>query len=202
VNSGTTAAQLQLRFYNDAGTPLSLLYKSSQGMQGTASIVNATVAPGSSVAFESESVSAAPLIGSAHLFTDGQVSGYLLFTYVPTGQEAAVPLLTSAASAYSVPFDNTGGLNNGVAISNVTATAVNVPVVIKDDTGGTLANTTITLAPYGHTSFVITDRYAVANGRRGVIEFTTPQGGQISPIGIRAAAGGAYTTIPAIPLNR
>jgi hypothetical protein len=35
-----------------------------------------------------------------------------------------------------------------------------------------------------------------------VIEFTTPQGGQISPIGIRAAAGGAYTTIPAIPLNR
>lgn len=204
VNSGTTTAQVELRFFDDTGNPMSLPVTYPQGntQPGNSSTVAQTLAPGSYVTLETQSTSATPLTGSAQLWTDGQVSAYIIFTYVPTGQEAAVPLLTTSASAYALPFDNTNGLNNGVAISNVTGTAVNVPITIKDDNGATLSNATITLAPYGHSSFVITDRYAVANGRRGVIEFTTPQGGQISPIGIRAAAGGAYTTIPAIPLNR
>lgn len=204
VNSGTTAAQVELRFFDDAGNPLSLPVTYPQGgMQpGNSSTVMQTLAAGSYLVLETQSISTTPLTGSAQLWTDGQVSAYVIFTYVPTGQEAAVPSLTSSASAYAVPFDNTGGLNNGVAIANVTGTAVNVPISIKDDAGATLVNATITLAPYGHSSFVITDRYPLAAGKRGVIEFTTPQGGQISPIGIRASAGGAYTTIPAIPLMR
>ncbi|BDC52629.1 hypothetical protein F183_A49440 [Bryobacterales bacterium F-183] len=204
VNSGTTPAQVELRFYDDTGNPLSLpvTYPQNNTQPSNSTTVSQTLAPGAYLVLESQATTQNPLTGSAQLWTDGQVSAYIIFTYVPTGQEAAVPLLTTSASAYALPFDNTSGLNNGVAISNVTGTSVNVPISIKDEMGATIANTNITLAPYGHSSFVITERYSVAAGRRGVIEFTTPQGGQISPIGIRAATGGAYTTIPAIPLMR
>jgi len=47
----------------------------------------------------------------------------------------------------------------------------------------------------GHTSFVLTDRFAVAANRRGTIEFDTPSGGQISALGLRFTENG-FTTIP------
>jgi hypothetical protein len=73
---------------------------------------------------------------------------------------------------------------------------------VKDEAGISLATGNLSLAAQGHASFVIGDRYAAAAGKRGVIEFMAPAGGFISPIGIRAAASGAFTTIPPIPVAR
>ena len=84
----------------------------------------------------------------------------------------------------------------GLALANVSSTAANVPVVLRDDTGASLGAATINLAAQGHTSFVLTDVYSFAAGKRGTMEFNTPPGAQISVPGLRATPTGAVTTIP------
>jgi hypothetical protein len=106
-----------------------------------------------------------------------------------------VPLEVRKASAYVLPFDNTSGLVAGVAVANTSAQAVNIPVVIRDDNGAQIGTGAVALPANGHTSFVLTDRFAVAANRRGTIEFDTPSGGQISALGLRFTENG-FTTIP------
>ena len=54
-------------------------------------------------------------------------------------QEAVVPMETRNASSYLLPFDNSpsdnGNLVLGIALANISAQAVTVQVVIRDDTG-------------------------------------------------------------------
>ncbi len=82
-------------------------------------------------------------MGSAQLFTDGAVTGFLIFRFVPTGQEASVPLQTVNASSYVLSFDASApGFNTGIAVANVASSTAAIPVVVLDDTGVVLANDT------------------------------------------------------------
>jgi hypothetical protein len=54
------------------------------------------------------------------------------------------------------------------------------------------------LAANAHTSFLLATSYAAVMGHRGTIELDTPSGGQITALGIRQAASGAITTVPAL----
>ncbi len=204
VNSGTTVAQTQLRFYDDAGTALPLPLSFPQGGIAPTTLItySQSIPPGSYLVIESQGTDAALLTGSAQLWTDGNVNAYIIFQFTSTGQEAAVPLQAVNAPVFAIPFDNTNGLATGVAIANVASQAGTVAVSVKDESGAAITSATLPLAALGHTSFVIGDRFSGAAGQRGVIEFTTPANGQISPIGIRASATGAFTTIPAIAIVR
>jgi hypothetical protein len=77
------------------------------------------------------------------------VSGFAIFRYNPTGQEAVVPLETRDASAYVLAFDNTNGLATGLALANISTQPANVPVVLRDDTGASLGTAAISLAARG-----------------------------------------------------
>jgi hypothetical protein len=117
------------------------------------------------------------------------------------GQEAVVPLESRNASAYIIAFDNTSGTATGIAVNAVSAQQVNVPVVVRDDTGAQIATDTITLAANGHYAFTLgTDRYPGAATIRGTIEFDKPANAQIGALGIRIPIGAAhtYTTLPAL----
>ena len=85
-----------------------------------------------------------------------------------------------------------------MALANVTNQATNVPVTVRDDSGTSLGTSNISLAANGHTSFVLPDAYAFAAGKRGTVEFDTPNAGQISALGLRATAAGAVTTVPVL----
>ena len=197
-NNGSTAAQAKLNFFDDQGRALPLPLSFPQGLPATSSnAFTTTLQPGAVLLLESQGPDATLSTGSAQLFSDGAVSGFLIFRYVPSGQEASVPLQTGTATSYVLPFDTTTGLTTGIAVANVASTATAIPTVLRDDTGALLANDTITLNAQGHLSFVLTDRYSSALGKRGTIVFQTPAGGQIGAIAIRATAAGAYTTIPA-----
>ena len=197
-NNGSTAAQAKLNFFDDQGRALPLPLSFPQGLPATSSnAFTTTLQPGAVLLLESQGPDATLSTGSAQLFSDGAVNGFLIFRYVPSGQEASVPLQTGTATSYVLPFDTTTGLTTGLAVANVASTAAAIPTVLRDDTGAVLANDTITLNAQGHLSFVVTDRYSSARGKRGTIEFQTPPGGQIGAIAIRATAAGAYTTIPA-----
>ena len=198
VNTGTSAAQAQLSLFDNNGhalsTPLTLV---QSGTTTTASSLTETIGAGATLVILAPGQSTLA-IGSAQLATVGNVTGYAIFRYNPSGQEAVVPLETRNASAYVLEFDNTNGLVTGVALANVSNQAANVPIVIRDDQGATLGTASINLAARGHTSFVLTSNYAYTAGKRGTVEFDTPPGTQITVLGLRATPSGALTTIPAI----
>ena len=200
VNTGLSSAEAQLSFFDNNGNPLALpLTFVQSGAATTATGISQTIAAGATLVILTEGSNAgASVVGSAQLTTTGNISGFAIFRYKPTGQEAVVPIETRKASAYILAFDNTNGHATGLALANVSSQAANVPVVVREDTGTTLGRETISLAGHGHASFVLADRYAFAAGKRGTVEFDTPAAVQISVLGLRGTAGGAVTTIPVL----
>jgi hypothetical protein len=201
VNTGTAAAQAHLKFFKDDGTPLAIPIGPPGVTTSTSSSVDQTVAAGAELLLQSAAPLSdpAPTIGSAQLTTDGNVGGFVIFRYNPNGQEAVVPLESRNASAYILAFDNTGGTATGIAINSVSAQAVNIPVVVRNDTGTQIATDTIALAANGHLAFTLgTDKYLNTNGIRGTIEFDTPAGAQIGALGIRIPVAHTFTTLPAL----
>jgi hypothetical protein len=139
------------------------------------------------------------LTGSAQLSTNGHVSGFVIFRH--NGQEAVVPLESRNANGYILAFDNANGTATGVALNTVSTGPVNIPVVVRDDTGAQIATDMITLAANGHYAFTLgTDRYPATLAIRGTIEFNTPAGAQIGALGIRIpnSVAHTYTTLPAL----
>jgi hypothetical protein len=198
VNKGTASAQAQVNFYDESGNPSTVPLDFPQGGQTVnAPNYTTTIKPGAVVILESQGGTTTS-VGSVQLLSDSKVSGYLIFRYLPTVQEAAVNLQVQNASTYTLPFDNTGGISTGVALSATSASPTTVQIVIQDDTGTLITTDTVTLPARGHHSFVLGTTYTAAAGVRGTIQFQSAAGSQLGVIGIRALATGAYTTIPPI----
>ncbi len=204
VNTGASAATAHLKFFADTGSPLSLPLSFPQVTGGTsadAATVDRLLPAGATLIVQSTKPLAdpAPTIGSAQLTTDGNIGGFVIFRYNPNGQEAVVPLESRTAGAYVIAFDNTSNTATGIAINSVSAQAVNIPVVVRDDTGAQIATDSISLAANGHLSFTLaTDRYPSTGNIRGTIEFDTPAGTQMGALGIRIPVAHTFTTLPAL----
>jgi hypothetical protein len=198
VNTGATAANMSLSFFDDGGSPLSLpLTFLQDGSTLTAAQVTQTVAAGASVVIQAQGPDGSAAVGSAQLATNGSASGFALLRYDPSGQEATVPLQSGNANAYVVPYDNSGILKIGVALANLSSTAASVGVILRDDTGAVLQTGTLSLPGNGHSAFVLDGNYPVTVGKRGTVEFDPVGGAQISVVGIRAN-GNFFTSVPVL----
>ena len=202
VNTGTSAAPLTLSFFDDVtGAPLSLPLSFPQFGGGTTTYtptILKTLTAGATLVIAS---SGAPnlLTGSAQLNTTGHVGGFVIFRH--NNQEAVVPLESRNAGGYIIAFDNTGGTATGIAVNAVSNGPVNIPVIVRDDTGAQIATDTLALAANGHLAFTLaSQKYPATANIRGTIEFDTPNGAQIGALGIRMPTGDAhaYTTLPAL----
>lgn len=200
VNTGTSSAQVQLSLYDDSGNALAApLTFIQSGVATTTSVVTQTIAAGASLVIVAQGGNAgASVTGSAQLTTTGNVGGFAIFRYNPTGQEALVPLESRNAEGYFLAFDSTSGIATGVALANISNAAANVAVLLRDDTGASLGNAVVDLSAHGHVSFVLTDRYATLANKRGTVEFDAPAGTQLSVLGLRATPTGVVTTIPVL----
>jgi hypothetical protein len=206
VNTGASAAQMHLKFFADVTgapltLPLSFPQSGSTAATTVASSVDQVLAAGASLWVQS----AAPLsdpnptTGSAQLTTTGNVGGFVIFRYNPNGQEAVVPLENRTADGFLIAFDNTAETATGIAINSVSTQAVNVPVIVRDDSGNQIGTDSLTLAANGHLAFtLVTDKYPATANIRGTIEFDTPPGGQIGVLGIRSPIAHTFTTLPAM----
>ena len=202
VNTDTAPGEALLNFFGNDGSPLLLPFTFPQESSSTSSQVattlDQTLNANSLLVLDSQQPdNRTAQVGSAQLLTNGNIDGFAIFKYAPTGQEAVVPLETRNATSYVLAFDNTGVLGTGVAIANVATQPANVPVVIRDETGAKIGAETISLAAQGHTSFTLTSNYAITRGKRGTVEFDTPPSGQISALGLRTN-GSAVTTLPVL----
>jgi hypothetical protein len=202
VNAGISSAQATLSFFNDmTGAPLSLPLTFPQGniADTTAPSVTQPIAAGATLVIVSGGVTVQFLTGSAQLSTAGNVSGFVIFRH--NGQEAVVPLESRNANSYIVAFDNTNGTATGIAVNAVSTGPVDVPVVVRDETGTQLVTDVIAMAANGHYAFTLgSDRYPATLTIRGTIEFVKPANAQIGAVGIRIPAGAAhtYTALPAL----
>jgi len=201
VNAGTSGALVHLNFFADNGTPLSLPVSYPQigpAVSRTAS-VDTGLGVGAMLLVKSTGLVSDPLLmGSAQLTTDGNVTGFVIFRYEPNGQEAVVPLESRNVGGYILAFDNTAGTATGVAVNNASAQGVNIPVVIRNDTGAQIGTGTISLAANGHSAFVLSTQFPSTTGIRGTIEFDTPAGAKIGALGIRTPIAHTFTTLPAL----
>jgi formylglycine-generating enzyme required for sulfatase activity len=207
MNLGASAARADLAFFDDAGKPLeipcdvSLAGKSESAPESSIhpSAIHQTLAPGAMLFLKS----AAPekslaLIGSAQVTSDGDVGGFAILRFQPTGQEAVVPLEDRDARGYLLAYDNTDGTATGVAVNASSSQAIRIPVVIRDDQGAQIATGELPLAANGHSAFNLATQFPQTADRRGVVEFGVPEGSHIGVVGIRTPAAHTFTTLPAL----
>src|SRR5215472_12500565 len=156
VNTSGSSGQGTLNFFGNDGSPLDLpfTFPETQSMAGVADSSLSFTINGKALLMLDDQQSGNPnaQVGSAQLLTNSSISGFATFKYIPTGQEAVVPLETRNAPSYLLAFDNTGVLAIGVALANVGTQSTNIPVIIRDDTGAQIGSDTINLSSQGHTS--------------------------------------------------
>jgi hypothetical protein len=200
VNTSASAAEAQVSFYGDNGSPLPLPVTSSDlGLNENATSVNAVVPANGSVLIQSAGLPGSSLQSGSALLTSGPgVTGFLIFEYTVTGEEVLVPVESGAASNYLIAFDNTKGLATGISLSNDTAQTASVSVYVRDQNGVELASNIVSLAPQGHQSFVLTDLFPSAAGMYGTVQFVPSSGQPIGVAGIRSTPAGAFTSIPVL----
>ena len=200
VNTGTTTAQIHLAFFADDGTPLPLSISFPQ-VSGTASVatsVDRQLAPGATLIVDTTGPMTSPVtFGSAQLTTDGNVGAFAIFDYQPNTNQAAVAFDARNATGYVIAFDHTQGAT-GVAVNNTSGFAINIPVIVRDDTGAQIATGAVPLNANGHKAFLITDMFPATAGIRGTIELDTPAGSQIAALALRAPSTLTFTSMPAM----
>jgi hypothetical protein len=202
INTGTTAANMTLNFFDDSGNALTLPFLFPQSAtSATAASLTANMNPGSGLVIETNGLNGALVTGWAQLLSDGAVSGFAVFTDNVSSvqqQEAVVPLANRNDPAYMLWFDNTSGFSSGVALVNETATATTVNVVIRDDAGNQISTRPLSLPAGGHSSFDLASTFPETALIRGTLEFDTPASGQIAVLGLRFNPETAFTSIPAL----
>ena len=205
INTGSVPAVARLNFFGDNGSPVTLPWTSPQTPTASgpelASTLDRTLNPGAELVLQTTGpASQTVTTGWAQLQSNGGISGYAVFSAAigSAVQDAVAQLETRSATGYVVSFDNTNGNAAGMAVANLTAQSLPVSVAVRDATGAVLLRDTITLPATGHTSFVLATRYGnVVAGQLGTVEFRTQGPGQVSVLGIRGNATGAFSNIPA-----
>jgi hypothetical protein len=204
VNTGATAAEMVLNFFDDNGNALLLplmFPQTSSTAPLLASTLDETIAVGAELVIRTaRTASQATVEGWAQLLANGSIGGSAVFGFTTaTGvQEAVVPVETRNPNSFVLPFDYTGGYATGLALANLSSQAASIPVVLRSATGTSLGSASISLPAYAHTSFMLATNYPAVAGQFGSMELDTPTGGQISALGIRAAPDGAITTVPVL----
>ena len=201
VNHGAAAATARLNFFNDAGGPLSLpiTYASLAPAEAISlSSVERTIGAGASFSFSTTGPDDVGTVGWAQMLTDGDVSGFAVFRQnVHREQEAVVALETHNSGSYVLWFNNSGDFITGLAVANSSTNAALIPVIVRDEAGNQIGTQTLELPPLGHVSGALTSIINNTGGKVGSVEFRTPQGGQISVLGLRFN-GISFTTIPVL----
>lgn len=199
MNTGSGAGTATLQAYDDAGRALRLPWTFSAGAPETESSITRTLQPGAGLLMETVLPdNQAPAVGWLRVHGSSGMTGFAVFRQKvgESEQEAVVPLETREAQSYLLWFDNTSGYSTGIAVANNYSLQAVVVLTIRDDTGRILLTENIFLAPNGHTSFSLTERFLFTRNIRGTVELRRPAGGQIGVLGLRFNPRGAFTTIP------
>ena len=199
INLGSSPAVARLRFWDNSGAALVLTIAAGASAV-TASSFDQTISPDASAVVDLQTQSLSTIVGWVELDAapGTAIAGFAIFQYQDwvTSSQGTSPLTTSTATGLFVPYDNTG-FTTGVAFANQSgSTPANLSVKILDANGTTMATDSLSLAPNGHTSFAVANKYPFTSGKRGVIDVSNQSGGVISGLGFRFSPTGSFTSLP------
>ena len=204
VNTSSTSVSARLAFHSDDGTALSLPMNvtqqgSSQAVTG--STLDRTINANSTLLIDTGAQLTSTVVGWADVTGSGPLGGFAIFRQTPqTGSpsEGTVPLQSQFPSTISLAYDNTAGFVIGVALANLSASSANITATIWDDSGNQLGTQNITIAGSGHTAFVLPTQLTLTAGKRGIVQFKTPDTEGITGLGLRFSPFGTFTSVPTI----
>ena len=139
------------------------------------------------------------------------IAGTAVFSLALPGNpvaDASVPLDTGFDSVFALPFDHTSAVT-GVAIANTYQhTPLSIKITVYDLNGSAILNDNIQLPGFGHTAFLLTDKYPQLANRQGLVVFTPiasdqqkNPNGYVNALGLRAnlAQTSLSTVTPIVP---
>lgn len=202
MNTGDTAANFGITFYNDSGNRTALPFSS-----GATSNLSATLPPLGSAYYEASNPAAGLIEGWGQITADPAVVVQSLFREDSAGTyyEAAVPSATGTQE-FEIPFDATtfaltgDQFFTGFAIANLDELNTAVLTCTARDLSGAVipdAFTTATgpppLNPLGHWAGYL---FPALTGERGTIDCTSNT--QIAAVALRFIGDHAFSSLPVI----
>ena len=206
VNPSTSATQFRLSFFDGNGNPLTIPLTFPQSPAGSgplmASAIDRTLNPGAVLQINTTGpTSQATTSGWVQVLASGAVNGFATFRFTVGNldHQALIPFENRSVTQYLLPFDNTNGFADGIAVTNTGTTSATIAFTIRNDTGASVYSSSITVLPMGSTTFVLPSSYGFTANARGTVELDSPVAGQISILGIQYnTVTGGFSTIPAL----
>ena len=193
TNVSSVSENLTVSFFGDSGNPRQVQLAGS----GTVSSQTATLGPGQTVVYETTSTGvldvgwASVTIGT----TNNRITGFAIFRYRAAGApdaEAIVNFGNTSDQSLVMLYDQLSGFTTGLALVNPGAATVTLSVTIRDVSGATIGNGTITLPPFSHQASFISERYPITANKRGSLLINGTAG--FSILGLRFNSSGTFTS--------
>jgi hypothetical protein len=205
INISQSQAQVRVNLFADDGTPLQLPVTVTLGNSGITTVaasIDRTIPAGGTLLIDSETALSTTSVGWADVRSSATLAGFAIFRQKHgsgVDSEGTSPLEPRNASSVIIPMDNLIGFSTGVALVNLSSdTQATVTAILRDDSGNELSRDTVAIAPNGHTSFSLPDRFTVVKGRRGFVEFQTNLPAGLAGLGLRFNPTLSFTSVPAI----
>jgi hypothetical protein len=190
TNTGSSAVSFAVSFVADNGTPLTV-----PSLGATSTTIN--LAPRATAIIEAPNVGTLNQGYSVVSLPNGVV-GYGVFRQTAQGradQEAVVPLSGGSSATSTLIWDDTN-FTTAVAIVNPSSLTTTVTIVVRDESGATIGNSSVSLGARSKTAVVLRDLPGLAAmaGKRGSADFSVALG-NVAVLGLRFG-GAAFTSIP------
>jgi len=166
VNSNPVAANLNVSFYNDDGSPMMIDFGS-----GPVATLTASVPAFGSSMFRSQLTHKSLVWGWAAGQSDAPVFCQLNYRNMINGQVAAE--LAANPTTGTALWTSTANADLGIAVANPSpGDTMTYTVDVKDAEGKDLGSKSFQLAPHGHDAFTLNGRFTVPQNLMGSVSIT------------------------------
>jgi len=198
INTGTTAAQFVVNFFDDGGHQVALPFDT-----GPTAIASGTIPGLGSVYFETSGTATAAVSGWGMVIADPTIVVQSVFRNSANGTyyEAAVPA-SAGGTEFLIPFDATtfAGTSSpfytGFAIANMSESyRASVSCTARESSGKVIPDAIVVpeLSPLGHWANYL---FPLLTGKRGMIDCKSNT--NIAAIALRVIGNSAFTSLPVI----
>jgi hypothetical protein len=171
TNLGDQVANYQLFFYDDNGSPLTLM--TDKGILNAYGEI--VFPPHASRRIRTLGPANTTIQGYAGIGFTGNVGFSATFrvSVAPwAGSEAVVPVDNWRNNRFSLPFDHADS-TTGLAMVNPLQNPIAVTLTFRDEGGGVIVADTFNMGAYTHKAIVATSSYPATVSKRGTIEIST-----------------------------
>ena len=205
VNLSRVTLNYNTYYFDQAGNPMPVTIKASNGLLITTSATTSTLPPTASLSVPLLDDGSATKVGWAAITYDatlGRVGGYATFRQRVEGRpdfEALVPLSSFSDYRFLLPVDERDGFQTAIAICNPGTTLISTVTLQMFDPNGhvTATNQTITLQPLQQQAFLISEKFPSMVGKRGTL-YVSGDSSALSALGLsfNTPGGSAFSSIP------